>query len=217
MPRSRRDRELDRKDPEMPVDMFRLATAPAETKKQRMNVAYRLLEERKVFLGREVRPSSANRLIAQLMFLEAENPEAPIELYINSPGGEVSSGLAIYDLIRMVKPEVKTISAGLTASIATIILVGGSKGKRLSWPNSRILIHQPLGGIRGQATDVEIHAREILKIKDKVNQILADHTGQPVKKIEKDTNRDYWMSANEAKEYGIVDQILPYVRDTASA
>jgi ATP-dependent Clp protease protease subunit len=194
----------------MPVDMFRLATAPAATKKQRLNVAYRLLEERKVFLGREVRASSANRLIAQIMFLEAENPEAPIELYINSPGGEVSSGLAIYDLIRMTKCEVKTISAGLTASIATIILVGGSKGKRLSWPNSRILIHQPLGGIRGQATDVEIHAREILKIKDKVNQILADHTGQPAKKIEKDTNRDYWMSANEAKEYGIIDQILSY-------
>lgn len=199
----------------MSVDMFRLATAPAATKRQRLNVAYRLLEERKVFLGREVNARTANRLIAQLMFLEAEDPERPVELFINSPGGEVSSGLAIYDLIRLLKCPVVTVSAGLTASIATIILVGGAKGRRFSWPNSRILIHQPLGGIRGQATDVEIHAREILKIKDKVNQLLADHTGQPVKKIEKDTNRDFWMSAQEAKEYGIIDQIQPYVRDAA--
>jgi ATP-dependent Clp protease protease subunit len=199
----------------MPFDTFRLATAPATDKRSQRSVALRLLQERKVFLGREVNARSANRLLAQLMFLEAEDPERPVELFINSPGGEVSSGLAIYDLIRMIKCPVLTISAGLTASIATIILVGGTKGRRLSWPNSRILIHQPLGGIRGQATDVEIHAREILKIKDKVNQILAEHTGHPVKKIEKDTNRDYWMSSVDAKEYGIIDQILPYVRDTS--
>src|ERR1051326_4927277 len=146
----------------MAMDVFRLATAPALDKRSRRSVALRLLQERKVFLSRDVKPSSASRLIHQLMFLEAENPEAPIELFINSPGGEVSSGLAIYDLIRMVKCPVITVSAGLTASIATIILVGGSKGRRLAWPNSRILIHQPLGGVRGQATDVEIHAREIL-------------------------------------------------------
>ena len=195
----------------MAFDIYRLATSADEPdKKSRRSVALRLLQERKVFLGREVKAASANRLIAQIMFLEADNPERPIELFINSPGGEVSSGLAVYDLIRMVKCPVITISAGLTASIATIILVGGNKGRRVSWPNSRILIHQPLGGVRGQATDVEIHAREILKIKDKVNQILADATGQPVKKIEKDTNRDYWMSSSEAKDYGIIDQILPY-------
>lgn len=192
------------------ADLFRLATEGAPDKKSRRSVALRLLQERRVFLGREVKPASANRLIHQIMFLEADNPTAPIEMFINSPGGEVSSGLAVYDLIRMVKCPVHTISAGLTASIATIILVGGNKGKRLSWPNSRILIHQPLGGVRGQATDVEIHAREILKIKDKVNQILADATGHPLKKIEKDTNRDYWMSSGEAKEYGIIDEILPY-------
>ena len=199
----------------MAFDVFRLATDAAVNgavpdKLSRRSVALRLLQERKVFLGREVKPASANRLIAQIMFLEADNNEKPIELFINSPGGEVSSGLAVYDLIRMVKCPVHTISAGLTASIATIILVGGSKGKRLCWPNSRILIHQPLGGMRGQATDIEIHAREILKIKDKVNQILADATGQTLKKIEKDTNRDYWMSSPEAKEYGIIDEILPY-------
>ena len=197
----------------MAFDVFRMATAPATDKMSRRSVALRLLQERKVFLARDVKPASANRLLAQLMFLEADNPEKPVELFINSPGGEVSSGLAIYDLLRMVKCPVHTVSAGLTASIATIILVGGTKGKRFAWPNSRILIHQPLGGVRGQATDVEIHAREILKIKDKVNQILADHTGQPVKKIEKDTNRDFWMSSGEAKEYGIVDTVLPYVRD----
>lgn len=196
----------------MAFDVFRLATEPATDKRSKRSVGLRLLQERKVFLGRDVKPISANRLIAQIMFLEAENPERPIELFINSPGGEVSSGLAIFDLIKIVKCPVHTVSAGLTASIATIILVGGNKGKRLSWPNSRILIHQPLGGIRGQATDVEIHAREILKIKDKVNLILAEATGQPVKKIEKDTNRDYWMSSQEAKEYGIVDEILPYTR-----
>lgn len=192
------------------ADLFRLATEGAPDKKSRRSVGLRLLQERRVFLGREVKPVSANRLIHQIMFLEADNPTAPIEMFINSPGGEVSSGLAVYDLIRMVKCPVHTISAGLTASIATIILVGGNKGKRLSWPNSRILIHQPLGGVRGQATDVEIHAREILKIKDKVNQILADATGHPLKKIEKDTNRDYWMSSGDAKEYGIIDEVLPY-------
>lgn len=192
------------------ADLFRLATEGAPDKKSRRSVALRLLQERRVFLGREVKPASANRLIHQIMFLEADNPTAPIQMFINSPGGEVSSGLAVYDLIRMVKCPVHTISAGLTASIATIILVGGNKGKRLSWPNSRILIHQPLGGVRGQATDVEIHAREILKIKDKVNQILADATGHPLKKIEKDTNRDYWMSSGDAKEYGIIDEVLPY-------
>jgi ATP-dependent Clp protease protease subunit len=192
----------------MRPDIYRLATAPASGNKSRRSVALRLLQERKVFLGREVNANSANRLLAQLLFLEADDPERPVELYINSPGGEVSSGLAIYDLIRMIKCPVTTISSGLTASIATIILVGGEKGKRLAFPNSRILIHQPLGGIRGQATDVEIHAREILKIKDKINRILAEQTGQPVKKIEKDTNRDFWMSADEAKEYGIVDSLL---------
>lgn len=195
----------------MAFDVFRLATEGAgPDKMSRRSVALRLLQERKLFLGREVKPASANRLIAQIMFLEADNPEKPIELFINSPGGEVSSGLAIYDLLKMVKAPVHTISSGLTASIATIILVGGNKGKRLAWPNSRILIHQPLGGIRGQATDVEIHAREILKIKDKVNQILADATGKTLKKIEQDTNRDYWLSSPEAKEYGIIDAILPY-------
>lgn len=188
--------------------VYKLATAQASDKRSRISLARRLLEQRKLFLGREVDPRLANRLMAQLLFLEAENPTAPIDLYINSPGGEVSSGLAIYDMIRLIRSPVSTISAGLTASIATVIMVGGVKGKRLSFPNSRVLIHQPAGGVKGQATDVEIHAREILKIKDRINQILAEQTGQPVKKIEKDTNRDYWMTAEEAREYGIIDVVI---------
>jgi ATP-dependent Clp protease protease subunit len=201
----------------MQQNLYRMATGPEAGKQARRNVAMRLLEERKVFLGREVRATSANRLIAQLLFLEAENPERAIDLYINSPGGDVSSGLAIYDITRAVRCPVTTIATGLAASIATIVLAGGTRGKRLSLPNARILIHQPLGGFRGQATDVEIHAREILKIRDRVNQILADHTGQPVKKIEKDTNRDFWMSPEEAREYGIVDSVLVPVRPDVAA
>jgi len=191
--------------------VYTLATTTGPTeptdRRSRRSVALRLLQERKVFLARPIDARLAHRLMAQLMFLEAENPTAPIEMYITSPGGEIDSGFAIYDTMNTIRCQVTTISAGVTASMATLILAGGTKGHRFSYPNSRILIHQPLGGVRGPATDVEIAAREILKLKDRTNQILAAHTGQPLKRIEKDTNRDFWMSAAEAKEYGLIDAI----------
>ncbi|MBI4860344.1 MAG: ATP-dependent Clp protease proteolytic subunit [Candidatus Riflebacteria bacterium] len=193
---------------------FRLVTTTGSDRRSRRSVALRLLQERKIFLGREVTPRLAHTIMAQLMFMEAEAPDAPIQLYINSPGGDVSSGLAIFDTIRLLKSPVTTIATGLAASMGTIILEAAAKGLRQSYPNARILIHQPLGGVRGQATDVEIHAREILKIKDRLNRILAESTGPPVKKIEEDTNRDFWMTAEEAMAYGLVDQILQ-PRETA--
>lgn len=169
-------------------------------------VHVRLLKSRKVFLSGEVDMALANRVMAELLLLE-EQAADPITLYINSPGGELTSGLAIYDTIKGLKCEVRTVCAGLAASIATVVLAGGTRGKRTSYRNARILIHQPLGGVRGQATDIEIHAREILKARENINRILAEDTSQSVKKLEKDTNRDFWMSAEEAKEYGIIDSL----------
>ncbi len=171
-------------------------------------LAKTLLDSRTLFLGSEVNPKLAQKVISELLYLEAKDTEAPITMYINSPGGEISSGLAIFDMIRHIKPEVTCICAGLTASIATIILVAAPKGCRKALPNARILIHQPLGGFRGQASDIEIHAREMLKTKKHVNGILASATEQDLERIEKDTNRDYWMSPVEAKEYGLIDEIL---------
>ena len=168
----------------------------------------RLLKDRIVFLGNQVVDDIANVIIAQLLFLEAEDPEKDIYLYINSPGGSVSAGLAIYDTVQYIKPDVSTICIGMAASMGALLLAGGSEGKRFSLPNSRILIHQPSGGAQGQATDIEIEAKEIIRIKGILNNIMAKHTGQALKKIEKDTDRDFWMSPEEAKEYGIIDTII---------
>ncbi|MCD6155946.1 MAG: ATP-dependent Clp endopeptidase proteolytic subunit ClpP [Candidatus Atribacteria bacterium] len=168
----------------------------------------RLLQDRIIFLGTEINDTVANLVIAQLLFLEATNREKDINLYINSPGGSVSATLAIYDTIQYIKPDVATICIGQAASGAAVILAAGTKGKRMALPNSRIMIHQPLGGAQGQVTDIEIHAREMVKIRDRLNELLALHTGQPVEKIRKDTERDFFMSSEEAKDYGIIDRVL---------
>ncbi|MEN3039410.1 MAG: ATP-dependent Clp endopeptidase proteolytic subunit ClpP [Candidatus Kryptonium sp.] len=168
----------------------------------------RLLKERIVFIGTPIDDTVASLVIAQLLFLESEDPDKDIYLYINSPGGLISAGLAIYDTMQYIKPDVATICIGMAASMAAVILAGGAKGKRTALPNSRIMIHQPWGGVQGTAADIRIQAEEILRMKRKINEILAKHTGKPVEQIEKDTDRDYYMSAEEAKEYGIIDQIL---------
>lgn len=168
----------------------------------------RLLKERIIFLGGPVNSDVANVIIAQLIFLEHEDPKKDIKLYINSPGGEVTAGMAMYDTMQFIKPDVATICIGMAASMGAVILAGGAKGKRMALTNAEVMIHQVMGGAEGQATDIEISARHILKTKDRLNHILSDHTGQPLKKVEKDTDRDYYMSAEEAKAYGIIDEII---------
>ncbi|MFH1539657.1 MAG: ATP-dependent Clp endopeptidase proteolytic subunit ClpP [bacterium] len=168
----------------------------------------RLLKDRIVFLGTSISDEVANVIIAQLLFLEKEDSNKDIDLYINSPGGTVTAGLAIYDSMRVLKPDVSTICVGQASSMGAVLLSAGAKGKRYSLPNSRILIHQPMGGVQGQATDIDIHAREILKIRERINQILADNTGQDIEQVAKDTDRDFFMSAEEAKKYGLIDNIL---------
>ena len=168
----------------------------------------RLLKDRIIFIGQPIDDNVANTVIAQMLFLEVEDPKKDIHLYINSPGGLVTSGLAIYDTMQYVKPDVSTICMGQAASAAALLLSAGTKGKRFSLPNANILIHQPMGGARGQASDVGIQARQILKIKDRLNDIFVKHTGQPKEKIEKDTDRDFYMSPEEAKEYGIIDEVI---------
>lgn len=168
----------------------------------------RLLKDRIILLGTPIDDHVANLIIAQLLFLEAEDPEKDIYMYINSPGGVVTAGLAIYDTMNYIKPDVVTICLGQAASMGAFLLSAGAKGKRYSLPNSRIMIHQPLGGFQGQATDIEIHAREILRLKRMLNEYLAKHTGQPLEKIEADTERDYFMSAYEAVEYGLIDKVI---------
>ena len=168
----------------------------------------RLLRERIVFLGQKVDSNLANLIVAQLLFLDAEDAEKDIFIYINSPGGSVTAGMGIFDTIKHIRPDVCTICTGLAASMGAFLLSAGTKGKRMSLPNSRIMIHQPLGGAQGQATDIEIEAREILRLRHQLNQMLADRTSQPLAKIEKDTDRDYFMSAAEAKEYGLIDRVI---------
>lgn len=168
----------------------------------------RLLKDRIIFLGDSIDEHTGNIVVAQLLFLESEDPEKDINLYINSPGGYVSAGLAIYDTMQYIKSPVSTICLGQAASMAALLLAGGSEGKRFALPNARVMIHQPLGGVQGQATEVEIHAREILKLREKLNDILVKHTGQTKKKVRADTERDYYMSPEEAVEYGIVDKII---------
>lgn len=170
----------------------------------------RLLKERIVFLVGPVNDDSANLVVAQLLFLESENPDKDIFLYINSPGGSVTAGMSIYDTMNFIKPDVSTLCLGQAASMGAFLLSAGTKGKRFALPNSRVMIHQPLisGGLGGQASDIEIHARELLKLKDKLNRLLAQHSGQDLAKVERDTDRDNYMSAEEAKEYGLIDQVL---------
>jgi len=168
----------------------------------------RLLRERIVFLVGPVNDATANLVVAQLLFLESENPDKDIFLYINSPGGSVSAGMSIFDTMQFIKPDVSTLCMGMAASMGAFLLAAGTKGKRIALPNSKIMIHQPLGGTQGQATDIEIHAREILKTREQLNRILADRSGQPLEKIQADTERDYYMSADEAKTYGLIDQVI---------
>jgi ATP-dependent Clp protease protease subunit len=173
----------------------------------------RLLKDRIIFIGTVIDDYVANIVIAQLLFLQTEDPEKDIHLYINTPGGIVSSGLAIYDTMQYVKPGIATYCIGQAASMGALLLSAGAKGKRFSLPHSRIMLHQPMGGFQGQATDVEIHAREILRMKETLNQILSVHTGQSLEKIQADTDRDFFMSGEEAKEYGIVDEVIQSIKD----
>ncbi|WP_046216265.1 ATP-dependent Clp endopeptidase proteolytic subunit ClpP [Paenibacillus wulumuqiensis] len=168
----------------------------------------RLLKDRIIFLGSEVNDMVANAIIAQMLFLEAEDPEKDIHLYINSPGGSITAGMAIYDTMQFIKADVSTICVGMAASMGAFLLNAGAKGKRFALPNSEVMIHQPLGGAQGQATDIEIRARRILKMRDKLNKILAERTGQPLERIEKDTDRDYFMTAADAQEYGLIDKVI---------
>ena len=168
----------------------------------------RLLKDRIIFLGAPIDDMFANLIIAQLLFLEAEDPEKDINLYVNSPGGSVTAGLGIYDTMQYVKPPINTICLGQAASMGALLLTAGAKGKRYALPNARVMIHQPLGGFQGQATEIDIHAKEILKIRERLNDIMAKHTGQPIEKISHDTERDYFMSAEEAKKYGLIDEVI---------
>ena len=168
----------------------------------------RLLRERVIFLVGPVNDQSANVVVAQLLFLESENPDKDISLYINSPGGSVSSGLSVFDTMNFIKPDVSTLCMGIAASMGAFLLAAGAKGKRFALPNSRVMIHQPSGGAQGQATDIEIQAREILKLRESLNQILAERTSQPIEKIRADSERDYFMSSGEAKDYGLIDEVI---------
>jgi len=176
----------------------------------------RLLKDRIIFVGTGIDDAVANIVIAQLLFLQTEDPDKDIHLYINSPGGIVSSGLAIYDTMQYVKPDIATYCIGQAASMGALLLSAGTKGKRFSLPNARIMLHQPMGGFHGQATDIDIHAREILRMKEKLNKILSFHTGQLLEKIQADTDRDFFMSGDEAKEYGIVDEVISSIKERRS-
>ena len=181
---------------------------PGSQNERWIDIYTRLSQERIIFLSQEVTDSIANRIVAFLLYLDAEDPTKPIYLYINSPGGSVTAGMAIYDTIQYIKSDIITICVGLAASMGAFLLASGSPGKRLALPHARIMIHQPSGGGRGQATDIEITAREILRTRDELDQILAEKTGQPIEKIKKDSNRDYYMSSQEAMEYGLIDQVI---------
>ena len=170
----------------------------------------RLLRDRIIFLGGEIHDDLANLVIAQLLFLEADDPEADIHLYVNSPGGSVTAGLAIYDTMQYIRPDVSTFCVGQAASMGAVLLAAGAAGKRSALPNSRVMLHQPWGGARGQAADIDIQAREILKLRDRLNEVLAHHTGRPVEQISRDSERDYYMSGEEARAYGLVDQVVAH-------
>jgi ATP-dependent Clp protease protease subunit len=177
----------------------------------------RLLKDRVIFIGSEIEDNLANVIIAQLLFLESDDPDKDINLYINSPGGVVTSGMAILDTMRFIKPNVATYCVGMAASMAAVLLTVGAKGKRYALPHSRILLHQPMGGFRGQASDIDIHAREILKVKEELNQLISEATSQPIERIARDTDRDFFLSAAEAKEYGVIDTVINSKADLVAA
>ncbi|NJM72997.1 MAG: ATP-dependent Clp protease proteolytic subunit [Scytonema sp. RU_4_4] len=193
----------------MPIGIPRVPFRfPGDPYTQWINIYERLALERIIFLSGEVSDGMANAIIARLLYMDSEDPSKDISIYINSPGGSVTAGLAIYDTMQHIKANVVTICVGMAASMGSFLLAAGTKGKRLALPNTRILIHQPLGGAQGQATDIEIEAREILRMRQQLNEMLAARTGQPLEKIQKDTDRDFWMSAQEAKEYGLIDRVI---------
>lgn len=193
----------------MPIGIPRVPFKfPGEPYTQWINIYERLALERIVFMSGEVTDGMANAIIARLLYMDSDDPTKDIFIYINSPGGSVTAGLAIYDTMQHIKANVVTICVGMAASMGSFLLAAGTKGKRLALPNARILIHQPLGGAQGQATDIEIEAKQILKMRQQLNEMLASRTGQPIEKIQKDTDRDYWMSAQEAKEYGLIDRVI---------
>jgi ATP-dependent Clp protease, protease subunit len=199
----------------VPAQSFIIPTVIEQTHRgeRGWDIFSRLLKDRIVFLGTPVTDEIANIIIAQLLFLESEDPDKDIMLYINSPGGHVTAGLAIYDTMQYVRCDVATICMGQAASMGAFLLAAGAKGKRYSLPHARILIHQPLGGFQGQATDIDIHAKEILKTRDKLNELLAKHTGQPLDRIRNDTERDYFMGPMESKEYGLIDDVITHKKD----
>ena len=197
----------DRWDPQA-LGMVPMVIEQSGRGERAYDIYSRLLKERVIFLVGPVNDATANLVVAQLLFLEAENPDKEIHFYINSPGGSVSAGLSIYDTMQFVKPDVSTLCLGQACSMGAFLLTAGAKGKRFALPNSRVMIHQPMGGFQGQASDIAIHAKEILSLRAKLNEIMAHHTGQPVERIERDTDRDNFLSAQEAAEYGLVDKVL---------
>ena len=190
------------------MSVIPMVVDPTSRGERSYDIYSRLLKERVIFLSGEVEDRMANLIVAQLLFLESEDPKKDINIYINSPGGSVTAGMAIYDTMQFIKPDVRTLCIGQACSMGAFLLAGGTAGKRAALPNARVMIHQPLGGFRGQASDIQIHAQEILKIKQTLNERLAFHTGQSIERIEKDTDRDNFMSAEEAKAYGLVDDVL---------
>ena len=197
----------DRWDPQA-LGMVPMVIEQSGRGERAYDIYSRLLKERVIFLVGPVNDATANLVVAQLLFLEAENPDKDIHFYINSPGGSVSAGLSIYDTMQFIKPDVSTLCLGQACSMGAFLLTAGAKGKRFALPNSRVMIHQPMGGVQGQASDIAIHAKEILSLRAKLNEIMAHHTGQPVDRIERDTDRDNFLSAQEAAEYGLVDKVL---------
>ncbi|RLJ65366.1 ATP-dependent Clp endopeptidase proteolytic subunit ClpP [Sulfurisoma sediminicola] len=200
--------EMQRQDDPQMLGMIPMVIETSGRGERAYDIYSRLLKERVIFLVGPVNDMTANLVVAQLLFLESENPDKDIYLYINSPGGSVTAGMAIYDTMQFIKPDVSTLCIGQAASMGAFLLAAGEKGKRYCLPNSRVMIHQPMGGFQGQASDIEIHAKEILFLKQKLNDMLAKHTGQPIERIEKDTDRDNFLSAEAAAEYGLVDKVL---------
>jgi ATP-dependent Clp protease protease subunit len=200
--------EMQRQDDPQMLGMIPMVIETSGRGERAYDIYSRLLKERVIFLVGPVNDMTANLVVAQLLFLESENPDKDIYLYINSPGGSVTAGMAIYDTMQFIKPDVSTLCIGQAASMGAFLLAAGEKGKRFCLPNSRVMIHQPMGGFQGQASDIEIHAKEILFLKQKLNDMLAKHTGQPIERIEKDTDRDNFLSAEAATEYGLVDKVL---------
>ena len=205
---SHRYEELIDRNPILNTGLVPMVIEQTARGERSFDIYSRLLKERVIFMVGQVEDHMANLLVAQLLFLESENPDKDIHFYINSPGGSVTAGMATYDTMQFIKPDVSTMCIGQACSMGSLLLTAGAQGKRYCLPNSRVMIHQPLGGFQGQASDIEIHAREIIQMKKRLNEILAGHTGQPFEKIEQDTDRDNFMSAYDAKEYGLVDEVI---------